>query len=252
MGFMKKIKLFSCMLMTFILCLNMVSCGKTTEVTFIYLDDTLSKEDENWTRDEIQKSIKFSMDYLGLKELNSDCMNVNIRKDGVCFSGGSSITLTGRLIKNKCVPIAHEINHSVVSLNPKPSVNNRFFLEGFANFIQNLYYDENKVPIDNRPVFTLLEYGIHKLNKYTPLKNLIDDDSIYIRYISKTEDEELHKKVMDAYTEAGAFFKFLDSKYGKEKIKELYSSDKVLDFKGVYGKDIEKLEGEFKDYYNLK
>ncbi|MEJ2333414.1 MAG: hypothetical protein P8Y08_11645 [Desulfobulbaceae bacterium] len=50
-----------------------------------------------------------------------------------------------------------------------------------------------------------------------------------------------------AYLEAGSFTNFLVVKYGEQKLAELHNS-MSLNYKQVYGKEIEKLEVEWKNY----
>jgi hypothetical protein len=50
-----------------------------------------------------------------------------------------------------------------------------------------------------------------------------------------------------AYIEAGSFINFLIKKYGEKKLADLHNS-KSLNYKEVYGKEIEKLEIEWKVY----
>lgn len=77
-------------------------------------------------------------------------------------------------------------------------------------------------------------------NKYKSIVHMLDDEEFY------KVDCNVSYPIMGAFTE------YLILYYGIEKYKEFYSFEKVKEgFMKVFGQDIEILEKEFREYFNL-
>lgn len=116
---------------------------------------------------------------------------------------------------------SHELMHvmagNVWGLKFKPWIN-----EGFA-----IYSDDN-----------WHGYRLHDLNKYFLLnKKLIPIEKLVADFKSGADTI--------SYPQAGSFVKYLYEEYGVEKVKDLWKSGRVRDFKQVLGKDIFILEKEW-------
>jgi hypothetical protein len=114
--------------------------------------------------------------------------------------------------------------------------NNSFFSEGLAVYFQERFGDFNVFPNYSVPLDDLVRNYESKLMSFAKLKS----NNMIFGQVG-TERRRI------AYIEAGSFINFLIEKYGEKKLADLHNS-KSLNYKEVYGKEIEKLELEWKVY----
>jgi hypothetical protein len=156
---------------------------------------------------------------------------IKIIDSDICFASGNIVSLSISHIKDRNAPVIHEVTHILAKHE-----NNSFFSEGLAVYFQERFSEFNGFPNFSVPLDDLVRSHQNQLMNIPHLKN---DNKIFGQV--GTEQRRL------AYIEAGSFINFLVVNYGEQKLAELHNS-RSLNFKEVYGKQIEELEAEWKSY----
>jgi len=156
---------------------------------------------------------------------------INIVNSDICYTSGNIVSLSISHIKDKNSPVIHEVTHILAKHE-----NNSFFSEGLAVYFQERFSEFHGFPNFSVPLDDLVRNNESQLIDIPHLKN---DNKIF-----EQVGTELRRL---AYIEAGSFINFLVVNYGEQKLAELHNS-RSLNFKEVYGKQIEVLEAEWKSY----
>ncbi len=154
-----------------------------------------------------------------------------VDKGGICNAIGGIVSLSISHIRDKSAPIIHEVTHVLTKHEY-----NSFFSEGLAVYFQERFGDFQAFPNFSLPFDDLMR---NNKDQFIPFKQLIKDNKIF----GQVETEQ--RKI--AYLEAGSFISFLVEKYGEQKLADLHNS-RILNYKKVYGKEINKLEAEWKSH----
>jgi hypothetical protein len=150
---------------------------------------------------------------------------------GICNTIGDVIFVPIFHVRDRSAAIIHEVTHIIAKHE-----NNSFFSEGLAVYFQERFGDFNVFPNYSVPLDDLVRNYKSQLMSFAKLKS----NKMIFGQIG-TERRRI------AYIEAGSFINFLIEKYGEKKLADLHNS-KSLNYKEVYGKEIEKLEIEWKVY----
>lgn len=247
------IKKFLYLLVMIILMFSLSSCGKKqVKIEVIPIDMEIDSSVTQKLEKEGIDAVKNVTEYFNFKKVND--INVFIQNGMVSSSDNTGITFANEIVMANEAPVVHEITHSLCRLQPSINQDYKFFTEGIAVMMEELYGNKNAFPykyfrLRNSNSMSVLDIMNNIKNDYIPLSELKSSNKNFSTEMNK------EKKTMEirriSYLESGAFFLFLNDKYGKEKIRELYKSSKVLDFEGVFGKNLEELEKEFKQYYKI-
>ena len=160
-----------------------------------------------------------------------ETIKINIVDYGICNTVGDIIFVPIFHVRDRSAAIIHEVTHIIAKHE-----NNSFFSEGLAVYFQERFGDFNVFPSYSVPLDDLVRNYKSQLMSFAKLKS----NNMIFEQIG-TERRRI------AYIEAGSFINFLIEKYGEKKLADLHNS-KSLNYKEIYGKEIEKLEIEWKVY----
>jgi len=193
------------------------------------LNADVSQSDIESIKKEVGKALHYIPPILGIEY--KKIIKVKIVNDGICDAKGDLVLLPILHLRDKSAVIIHEVTHIIAKHE-----NNSFFSEGLAVYFQERFGGFDGFPNYSVPLDDLVRNHKEQLLQITKLKN---DNSIFEQF--ETEQRRI------AYIEAGSFINFLVERYGEQKLAELHNS-KSLNYKVVYGIEIQKLEVEWKNY----
>ena len=197
---------------------------------------TLSAELESLTPDEIEEvkqEVRTALDsisqVLGIEQRKNT--KIRIVDRDICYADNDIVSLSISHIRDKSAPIFHEVTH--ILANHKT---NSFYSEGLA-----VYFQERFGKSDGFPTFSSsLDDSVKNYeDQLLSISRLNTDNKIF--EMLGTEQRKI------AYIEAGSFISFLVEKYGEKKLVDLNNSSS-LDYKKIYGREINVLELEWKNY----
>lgn len=190
----------------------------------------ISQSDIDGVKKEAWKALRFIPPILGIDY--EKAIEIKIIDNGrVCNAIGGTVSLLVSHIRDKSAPIIHEVTHVITKHEY-----NSFFSEGLAVYFQERFGDSQVFPNFSEPINTLMR---RNKDQFIPITRLIKDNEIFEQL--DTEQRKL------AYLTAGSFFNFLVEKYGEQKLADLNNS-RTLNYKKVYGKEINQLEAEWKNH----
>lgn len=210
----------------------LISAANSKELIRVYtrLKD-VSENDINRVKAEADKGIEKIKQVLAIDWKKT--IDIEIVDYGICRTtpqGG--ILLPIWHVRKKTAAIIHEVTHILTK-----QFDNKFFAEGLAIFFQEKYGEDHGFPnLLGVPLDNLVRENKERL---TPITQLAKDNDVFIRV--GTKEREI------AYIQAGSFFIFLVERYGENKLKELHDSWR-LNYKKIYGKDLNELEFEWKKF----
>ena len=149
----------------------------------------------------------------------------------ICYANDGIISFSISHIKDKSAPIIHEVTH--ILANHKY---NNFYSEGLAVYFQERFGENHGFPNFSTSLDTLVKSYKNQLLNISQLHN---DNKIFEMLGSE------QRKI--AYIEAGSFIHFLVEKYGEKKLADLNNSSS-LNYKKIYGKELNALETEWKNH----
>ena len=158
-------------------------------------------------------------------------IKIKIVDYGICYAKGDIVTVPISHVRDKSAAIIHEVTHIMAKHE-----NNSFFSEGLAVYFQERFGEFHGFPNYSVPLDDLVRKHKDQLLQIPKLKS-------HNKIFRQVETER--RRI--AYIEAGSFINFLVVKYGEKKLAKLHNS-KSLNYKLVYGKEIEELEVEWKHY----
>jgi hypothetical protein len=158
-------------------------------------------------------------------------IKIKIVDYGICYAKGDIVTVPISHVRDKSAAIIHEVTHIMAKHE-----NNSFFSEGLAVYFQERFGGFHGFPNYSVPLDDLVRKHKDQLLQIQKLKS-------HNKIFRQIETER--RRI--AYIEAGSFINFLVVKYGEKKLAKLHNS-KSLNYKLVYGKEIEELEIEWKHY----
>ena len=189
----------------------------------------VAEADIDMVQKEAAKALRFIPAILNIEDKR--IQEIRIVDSGICYESGGVIFLPGDHIRDKRAAIIHEITHALAKHG-----DNSFFTEGLAVYFQDRFGGGNSFPNYAVPLDQLVR--VYK-GRLVPIVELMQDNAVF----SRLESEER----LIAYIEAGSFIGFLVNTYGEEKLAELHNSPS-LDYKTVYGRDIEELAAQWRSY----
>ena len=190
----------------------------------------VSQSDIERVKREGEKALNTICPILGIKKKKR--IKINIVKGGICKARNGAVFLPIRFVTSKRAAIVHEVTH-IVAKHEK----NRFFSEGLAVYFQERFGEDNGFPnFSDRPLDDLVRSHEDQLMTIT---NLAKNNEIF-RQVG-TQQRRI------AYIQAGSFINFLVEAYGEQKLANLHNSW-TLNYKKIYGKNIEELEVEWKKF----
>jgi len=189
----------------------------------------VSQSDIESVKKETRKALTYIQPILGIEYKKNT--QIKIVDYGICNAKEDIITLPISHVRDKSAAIIHEVTHIIAKHG-----NNSFFSEGLAVYFQERFGEFHAFPNFSVPLDDLVRKHKDQLLQIAKLKG---DNEIFRQV--ETEQRRI------AYLEAGSFINFLVVKYGEQKLAELHNS-MSLNYKQVYGKEIEKLEVEWKNY----
>jgi len=193
------------------------------------LSAVVSQSDIESIKKEIGKALHYIPPILGIEY--KKMIKVKIVDNGICDAKGDIVLLPILHLRDKSAVIIHEVTHIIAKHE-----NNSFFSEGLAVYFQERFGEFHGFPNYSVPLDDLVRNHKEQILHITKLKN---DNRIFEQF--ETEQRRI------AYIEAGSFINFLVVRYGEQKLAELHNS-KSLNYKEVYGIEIQKLEAEWKNY----
>jgi hypothetical protein len=200
-----------------------------SEITVSLEIENISQEDIDSIKKEILVALNFIPQILGVEHKNET--KIKIVDQEICYLDRGVVILSISHIKERSAPIIHELTHTLTN-----HLHNSFFTEGLAVYFQERFGKTNSFPNYSENLDDLIrEHEEQLLN----LSQLMNDNEIFgslgttLRRI--------------AYIEAGSFIKFLVEKYGEQKLGALNNSN-TLDYEKIYGKELNELEEEWKNY----
>lgn len=189
----------------------------------------VSEADIDEVKKEADKALRFIPEIL--KIADKRIQEIRIVDSGICYESGGVIFLPDSHIRDKRAAIIHEITHALANHG-----DNSFFTEGLAVYFQDRFGGGNSFPNYSIPLDDLVR---HYKRQLIPIVELMQNNAVF----SQLESEER----LIAYIEAGSFIRFLVNTYGEERLAELHNSS-FLDFKTVYGSDLEELAAQWRSY----
>jgi hypothetical protein len=189
----------------------------------------ISYSDIDRVKEEVQVALNYIPQILGIEYRGKT--RINIIDKGICYADGGIISLSVSHISDNSAPIIHEVAHILTKHE-----HNSFFSEGLAVYFQEKFGRSDSFPNFSAPLDELVRNYKGQLIDIPKLNN---NNEIFGQVGTEV------RKI--AYLEAGSFFNFLVEKYGEQKLADLHNSES-LNYKEVYGKDISKLEDDWKSY----
>ena len=203
--------------------------NQESQITVTTKLNNVSQSDIEEVKKEIWKALSSIPPILGIEYKKT--IKIKIVDYGICNATGGIIFVPIAHAREKSAAIIHEVTHIIAKHE-----NNSFFSEGLAVYFQERFGDFNVFPNYSVPLDDLVRNYESQLMSFAKLKS----NNMIFEQIG-TERRRI------AYIEAGSFINFLIEKYGEKKLADLHNS-KSLNYKEVYGKEIEKLEIEWKVY----
>jgi len=192
--------------------------------------EDISQTDIEGVKKEAFKALKFIPPILGVEY--EKAIDVKIVNNGViCRAVGGTVSLLISHVRGNSAPIIHEVTHIITRHE-----DNSFFSEGVAVYFQEKFGGNQAFPNFSESINDLMR---RNKDQFIPITRLINDNEIFGQV--DTEQRRL------AYLTAGSFISFLVEKYGEQKLADLHNS-RILNYKKVYGKEINELEAEWKSY----
>jgi hypothetical protein len=189
----------------------------------------VSQSDIESVKKETRKALTSIPPILGI-EYKKD-IQIKIVDYGICNAKRDIMTVPISHVRDKSAAIIHEVTHIIAKHE-----DNSFFSEGLAVYFQERFGEFHGFPNYSVPLDDLVRNHKDQLLQIPKLKS-------HNKIFRQVETER--RRI--AYIEAGSFINFLVVKYGEQKLAELHNS-RSLNYKQVYGKEIEKLEVEWKNY----
>lgn len=197
---------------------------------------TVSEELESLTpaeieeiKQEVRTALNSISQILGIEYRQTT--KIRIVDKGICYANDGIISLSISHIKDKSSPIIHEVTH--ILANHKY---NSFYSEGLAVYFQERFGESYGFPNFSSSLDALVK---NYKDQLLPISKLHNDNDIF--EMIGTEQRKI------AYIEAGSFINFLVEKYGEKKLAALNNSSS-LNYKIIYGKEINALEAEWKNH----
>lgn len=190
----------------------------------------ISQSDIERVKREGEKALNKVCPILGIK--NKKRIKIQIVKGGICNAYGGVISLPIRFVKSKQAAIIHEVTHIITKHE-----NNKFFSEGIAIYFQERFGEDHGFP--NFMGQNLDDLVRSHESQLIPITKLVNDNEIFGQV--GTDRRRI------AYIQAGSFFNFLVETYGEQKLSDFHNSW-TLNYKQIYGKNIEQLEIEWKNF----
>ena len=183
--------------------------------------------------DEVEKEAGKALRFIPaiLKIEDKPIQEIRIVDSGICYESGGVIFLPESHIRDKRAAIIHEITHALAKHG-----DNSFFTEGLAVYFQDRFGGGNSFPNYAIPLDNLVRDYKGQLMS---IVELMHDNAVF----NQLESQER----LIAYIEAGSFTGFLVEAFGEEKLAELHKSP-FLDYKKVYGREVEELEEQWRNY----
>ncbi|NMM64279.1 hypothetical protein HBE96_16770 [Clostridium sp. P21] len=253
---------------SFVLMICLCSCSvktssnnKNYKVAVESIGTDIRDEDKKLIQDEAETALKNVPKYLGInafnEELNGKDIHVYVKADiDVSYADSRDIYLCKKMVNIKKEPVIHEMTHLLTLNDPSGNLGYKFVSEGIAQLMQELYGIKGTLlGITNKEGYSKVLNEVKNKNYYIPISNLIQNSNCYTPESYKDMDIDSKFKRKVAYLETASFFLFLNDKYGDKKIRELYHSEKGIDFdnmcKKVVKKGVIELEKEWRDYYKV-
>lgn len=201
----------------------------------IYNDNgALSDADYARLHDQTEKALDTVNRVLGIKKNHS--VKVKIVPSGYSSFFGDGIELPLESIRTHHAPVFGEISHLLSNHREE-----RFFSEGLAVYFQEKYGEDRAFP--DVPGKTLKQQLQEVQDRIIPIPDLAANVSLF----SDNRDKEKQRMV---YAEAGSFMLFLADRYGEDSLGKL-NATRDLGYNAVFGKSLEQLAREWRDYYGL-
>lgn len=217
----------------------------TTEHAKIIVEkDYLTESEMIDIAEKIEKGFNDVKDYLGDKYYKKN-FSANERityyiKSGAFVSRALRDIVELSNVKEGFSPYIHETVHVLAPL--KNDV--RWLQEGLAVYLHDHLGGQHTVP----------NYGkdIDKLSKEIIADNSLqdvlsfDDSFAYIDTTTASIKEKEDRRAF--YIMSGSLVKYIESKYGKEKLLSIYFSKDIEDIKNITGKSFEEIKNEWLEY----
>lgn len=236
---------------------------KNYKIIVSSIDTAISDEDKNLIKNQAEIALKNVPNYLGIKKLDENVSGEDIyiivsSDTDVSYYTNSSayIYISKKSLDTKKPPVVHEMTHLLTYNDPSGNIEYNFVSEGIAQLMQGLYGINGTFMLCNDMQKSKEEFskGLNEIknnNEYISISELIQSNNYYTEYT----DKKAKKKRSIAYGESTSFFLFLNDKYGKEKIRQIYHSEKGTDFdkvcRNVFKKSLNEMEKEWRNYYNF-
>jgi hypothetical protein len=192
----------------------------------------VSEHDIDRVLNEAEIAIEKISPILGLKKRKSKIV-IKIVDFGICRTTPErEILLPVWNVKDKTAAIVHEVTHIIARHS-----DNKFFSEGLAIYFQERFGEDHGFP--NFEGFPLDDLVRAYEDRLIPIYKLANNNDIF----RKIDTEK--RKI--ALLEAGSFFNFLVETYGEQKLEKLQNSLRLI-YNKVYGKNLKKLEIEWKKF----
>ncbi|MGD6845452.1 hypothetical protein ACQCVH_23500 [Bacillus infantis] len=156
----------------------------------------------------------------------------------VSFHNGGTINLY--YVSEGNYPLIHEMTHALFK-DEKGQVTQ----EGLAIYMQDTYSERSVNPNYQEDTHEITKHLMSK-EIMLPLETLLQDDRFF-SYINFDKDSSSLRWL--AYIESASFTRYLIDEYGLEKFLEIHGDpDLTTTVRYVYGKSLEQLEGEWKQF----
>ncbi|MGV3262545.1 hypothetical protein [Cytobacillus oceanisediminis] len=164
------------------------------------------------------------------------------KEEKVSYSSGNTIHLYW--VKDGDYPLVHELTHVLFGHN-----HDHVTQEGLAIFMQDSYSDEKVFPNYKGDIHGIMNYLMMQ-EVMLPLETLLQKDEIF-SYLNPNKDS--HSLRWLAYIESASFSSFLIHEYGIESFLKIYDKPNLTnEIHTVYGKKLELLEDEWKEFVQEK
>ena len=200
-----------------------------SEITVTTELNNISQADIEGVKKEVRTALSSIPQLLGIEYKKTT--TINLVDTGICYASGGIVSISISHIRDRSAPVIHEITHIIAKHKY-----NSFFSEGLAVYFQERFGKSEGFPNFSESLDELVRNNKDQLLSILQLTN---DNEIFEQV--GTERRKI------AYIEAGSFINFLVVKYGEQKLADLHNSSS-LNYKKVYGKNINELEAEWRDY----
>lgn len=215
----------------------------TTEHAEIFVEkDYLNKSEMMEIAEKIEKGINDVKDYLGDEYCKFDFSTFEkityYIKSGEFVSGAGPGVVRLAYVKEKRSPYIHETVHALALLN-----NTKWLQEGLAEHLE--YY------LMGYLVGQKGEQDIDKLSKLIASddssKHVLSFDNKFA-YVASTASIKQKKENKAFYIMSGSLVKYIEHRYGKEKLLRIYYSEDIEDIKNITGKSFDDIKNEWLEY----